>query len=118
VRGALIISLTITTPAIAQSSATSTEAMARYRALTSVVSPRCARNAAADEIIVCGEDLNRTQRLPYPEERNEPGERKGLIAGEVPSAMNAFRTPCPPRGCPGGGSLIGGLSKIVERLRD
>ncbi len=92
--------------------------MARYHALTSVAPSRCTRSASGDEILVCGQNLNRTQRLPYPEERNEPGDRVRLLPGEVPSAMNALRVPCPPRGCPGGGSITGAIGKIIERIRD
>jgi hypothetical protein len=95
----------------------SDDALARYRKLTSVVSG-CGARPRADDIIVCGQrdDIMHSQRLPYPEERKEPGARPSLVPGEVPSFSN--KVPCPPRGCPGGGSIIGGIGKIIGRIRD
>ncbi len=91
--------------------------MVKYRALTSVAPKSCASGSGTD-IIVCASPANRDPRLPYPEERNEPGERVRLGPGEVPSAMGAFRVPCPPRGCRGDGSISKGIAKIIERIRD
>jgi hypothetical protein len=91
--------------------------MVRYRTVTSVAPKSCA-SGAGNDIIVCARATNRNPRLPYPEERNEPGERVRLGPGEVPSAMGAFRVPCPPRGCAGDGSLSKGIAKVMERIRD
>jgi len=90
-------------------------ALDRYRALTSVAPKRCAP-AARDEIVVCAPDFMHSPRLPFPEERGEPGARPRLVYGEVPSFSD--RVPCPPRGCPGGGKLLEGLAKVLERIRD
>jgi hypothetical protein len=109
-----IIWLPIMLPGIA--TAQTTDPMTRYKQMTSVTPARCAVAPATDEIVVCAPNPRQSPRLPYPQERVEPGERPRLVAGEVP--VFSARSPCPPRGCPGKGSIIGAIVKLVDRIRD
>jgi len=56
---------------------------------------RCRRDAAGDEIVVCGRTDDSRMRVPY---EPEPGARVRLIAGEAPSAMGALNAGASPRG--------------------
>ena len=51
----------------------------------------CARNAAADDIVVCGRRGPDPNRLPLPVEP-VPGEREHLLPGELPRAQASYDT--------------------------
>jgi hypothetical protein len=95
------------------------DAMARYRALTSVAPKPCSKATDASEIVVCASKLRESQKVPYIEELRV-GDRPRLAYGEVPRAAASAdaSTPCPVRGCPGGGSIVGAIGKLIERVRD
>ena len=73
---------------------------------------RCRRDAAGDEIVVCGRTDDSRMRVPY---EPEPGARVRLIAGEVPSAMGALNATASPRGA---GIDVIGLFNALERGLD
>ena len=108
--------LALATPLWGQTAPTADAAMARYRAMTSVVPKPCAQSTAENEIIVCANTrLRESQRVPYIEE-TRVGDRPRLAPGEVPSASGVGATPCPPRGCPCPPSECG-IGAIIRKLR-
>ena len=96
---------------------TAEQALINYRAVTAIAPTACAAARSPDEIVVCANRLRETQKVPFIEELRV-GDRQRLIAGEVPRAAGGGGRPCPPRGCPGGGSIFGAIGKIIERIRD
>jgi len=72
---------------------------------------RCRRDAAGDEIVVCGRTDDARMRVPY---EPEPGARVRLIAGEVPSAMGALNADRRPGG--GGIDVIGVVNALGRGL--
>jgi len=103
----------------AQAEPTVDDAMARYRMLTSVAPKRCTNDPAPDTITVCAGKLRESQKVPYIEELRI-GDRQGLMSGELPRAADSAgaTAPCPMRGCPGTGSIVGAIGKLIERIRD
>jgi hypothetical protein len=80
-----LFAMTCGAPVCAQS-ADADSAMARYRAVTSVVPKRCDKSGGRDEIIVCAEDQTR-YRLPLPDERT-PRDGPRRATGEVVAASS------------------------------
>lgn len=99
--------------------APASDAMTRYEALTSVAPKPCSKATDMSEIVVCASKLRESQRVPYIEE-TRIGDRPRLAPGELPRAGDsaAASAPCPPRGCPGNGSVLGAVGKLIERIRD
>ena len=104
----------------AASTATAEELVATYNgriheAMGSVDGARrCPRDAGADDaIVVCGRNDDSRMRLPLPVQP-EPGARRRLIAGEVPSATGALSVG---QACCGGGGGINllGVASAVAR---
>lgn len=93
--------------------------MSRYRALTSVTPKPCSKATDASEIVVCASKLRESQKVPYIEELRV-GDRPRLAYGEVPPAAASAEAsaPCPARGCPGNGSILGAVGKLIDRIRD
>jgi hypothetical protein len=93
---AMLISTWGSSAALAQA-VTAPDAMARYRALTSVAPKPCSKAVDASEIIVCASKLRESQKVPYIEE-TRLGDRPRRAFGEPPGQDPG--PPCPIRGCP------------------
>ncbi|MDP8914857.1 MAG: hypothetical protein M3N39_14955 [Pseudomonadota bacterium] len=104
---------------------TADQALTNYRKLIKTTRELdCPSSGSADEIVVCGnrDDETQSARLPLPVEP-EPGARRGLIAGEPPSATGAMSADHCISRCPGnvGVNLLaipGFIGKVIERLKD
>jgi hypothetical protein len=118
----LLAAVLISTFGIGTASAqtvTAPDAMARYRVLTSVAPKPCSKSVDTNDIVVCANKLRESQKVPYIEELRV-GDRPRLAYGEVPRAAASAdaSAPCPIRGCPRGGSVLGAIGKLIDRVRD
>ena len=87
-------------------------AMARYKALTTVVQKRCVRSSSQpDQIIVCANNISELQRVPLYADDTKDRRRKG-------EARPDRGPPCPPRGCPGNEKLLDGIALVLAAIRD
>ena len=85
-----------------------------YRARTDrVMRRRCAQRSADDDILVCGRSIEtERQALPFGSQP-EPGERRRLIAGEVPRAIDALNAPGACCGRGGGGLNVLAIARAL-----
>lgn len=118
-RFVIVVSHCVAVQANAQPNERVHDAMARYRSMTSVAPKRCTADPSPDTITVCAGKLRESQKVPYIEELRA-GDRQGLVLGELPRAADsaAASAPCPIRGCPGNGSILGAVGKLIDRIRD
>ena len=118
-RAAAASAMLLALPAIAEAQQSTDEVLAKYKALTSVAPKRCGVDSSPDTITVCATKLRESQRVPYIEELRA-GDRPKLVLGELPPAAASAEAsaPCPMRGCPGSGSILGAVGKLIERIRD
>jgi hypothetical protein len=119
IRVATASAMLLALPAVADAQQSIEDAVAKYKALTSVAPKRCGADASPDTITVCASKLRESQKVPYIEELRV-GDRPRLAYGEVPraAASAADSAPCPVRGCPGSGSVLGAIGKLIDRVRD
>lgn len=109
----LVLAFVLISSASSAAPVTAEEALVTYRRLTSLATQDCERKQVSGDIIVCARGRSK-YLLPLPGERDPPDHAR-RATGEIPSAAGAG-SPCPNRGCPGGGKFFDAITKLGSAL--